>query len=403
MGYLLRMSEEIREWLADLARRNPQTAALVGQALTALVSEGAGLGPPAVVTLARSPGTDLAEALDQSYEDRVHQLLVLRRHVADTAELRRDVLVQIGQLETLQVDLGDQRARAAAETPDADPAAGLGAAPGQLARLRRLLTEVTKTEQELTERSRSRQQQVDAFRTRKEILKASYRAAQAEALIDHAGGGLGLPDSEPGPEGDGAPPAAPRLNEITEQIERELLSGPSVEGLLELRPGVPGSNKIRIIFAVEPPGTALLIAVVQGRKAVRRRHREAALMSAGVLRRVQAGHAPDAVACSFDGVQPFLREFFPGGAGAIKAAAAELAARAKVRTLAEQRGLLGLTQAQVAGRMGVPERQVDAIERAEPGTTEFGVLASYLEALGGRLEIVADFDGERVLLRSPGG
>jgi transcriptional regulator with XRE-family HTH domain len=68
-------------------------------------------------------------------------------------------------------------------------------------------------------------------------------------------------------------------------------------------------------------------------------------------------------------------------------------------TLAEQRTRLGLTQAQVARQMGVRPERVAAIERAEPGATEVRTLASYVEALGGRLDIVADFGAERILLR----
>jgi Cu+-exporting ATPase len=37
--------------------------------------------------------------------------------------------------------------------------------------------------------------------------------------------------------------------------------------------------------------------------------------------------------------------------------------------------------------------------RAEPGATEVRTLAAYVEAPGGRLDIVADFGGERILLR----
>jgi hypothetical protein len=47
----------------------------------------------------------------------------------------------------------------------------------------------------------------------------------------------------------------------------------------------------------------------------------------------------------------------------------------------------------------VRQERVSAIERAEPGATEVRTLASYVEALGGRLEIIADFGGARVVLR----
>ena len=49
--------------------------------------------------------------------------------------------------------------------------------------------------------------------------------------------------------------------------------------------------------------------------------------------------------------------------------------------------------------MGVPLDQVAAIERADPGTADVRTLVSYIEALGGRLTLTADFGGDRVILR----
>ena len=49
--------------------------------------------------------------------------------------------------------------------------------------------------------------------------------------------------------------------------------------------------------------------------------------------------------------------------------------------------------------MPLVKQTLRAAERAEPGATEVRTLAGYVEALGGRLEIIADFGGERILLR----
>ena len=48
--------------------------------------------------------------------------------------------------------------------------------------------------------------------------------------------------------------------------------------------------------------------------------------------------------------------------------------------------------------MAVPQDQVAAIERADPGTTDVRTLAAYIEALGGRLELIAEFGGDRIVL-----
>jgi hypothetical protein len=64
---------------------------------------------------------------------------------------------------------------------------------------------------------------------------------------------------------------------------------------MELRPGAPWHEDIRILFAVVPPGAALLIAVLEGPEAVQEQYPEAVMASADMLRRVRAGRAPDRV------------------------------------------------------------------------------------------------------------
>ncbi len=71
----------------------------------------------------------------------------------------------------------------------------------------------------------------------------------------------------------------------------------------------------------------------------------------------------------------------------------------KEQMLAEARGWRlaeirrrGLTQAQVAERMGVGKSRVSQIERGRVSTRE--VLDRYVEALGGRLSLMADFGDE---------
>jgi DNA-binding XRE family transcriptional regulator len=65
--------------------------------------------------------------------------------------------------------------------------------------------------------------------------------------------------------------------------------------------------------------------------------------------------------------------------------------------LAEQRKRLGFTQAGLAQIMGVTPGRVSQIEHGEVSTVE--ALASYIAALGGKLELVADIGGH--LLKMP--
>lgn len=82
-------------------------------------------------------------------------------------------------------------------------------------------------------------------------------------------------------------------------------------GLMELLPEGSDSG-IRILFAIEPPGTALLIAVLDGAEAVQDQRLEAILASAQMLRRVRAGQETEAAAYGYDDTRRFLEEFYPG-------------------------------------------------------------------------------------------
>ena len=78
----------------------------------------------------------------------------------------------------------------------------------------------------------------------------------------------------------------------------------------------------------------------------------------------------------------------------IEAGARQLLARARGHQLAETRKQLGRGQKQIAAAMGVSVARVSQIEHGE--VASFEVSARYVEALGGRLDLVADF-GDRTI------
>jgi hypothetical protein len=92
-------------------------------------------------------------------------------------------------------------------------------------------------------------------------------------------------------------------------IEPELDLEPPAEGLLELRPGAPATSGIRILFAVEPPGTALLIAVLEGDDVIRDHYHEAVILASEALREARSGQAPEAPPHEFADARSFLEEF----------------------------------------------------------------------------------------------
>jgi predicted XRE-type DNA-binding protein len=73
-----------------------------------------------------------------------------------------------------------------------------------------------------------------------------------------------------------------------------------------------------------------------------------------------------------------------------------LLAQARGHRLAEARQRRGKTQAQVAEAMGVTPSRVSQIERGEVTDVGVDVISRYIIALGGRLELVADFGDERM-------
>ena len=64
--------------------------------------------------------------------------------------------------------------------------------------------------------------------------------------------------------------------------------------------------------------------------------------------------------------------------------------------LADERKQRGLTQAQLAETMGVTPGRVSQIERGELSTIE--AIARYVQALGGRLDLVANFADHTLLV-----
>jgi predicted XRE-type DNA-binding protein len=80
----------------------------------------------------------------------------------------------------------------------------------------------------------------------------------------------------------------------------------------------------------------------------------------------------------------------------IEAGARQLLAQARGHQLAEARKQASMGQRQIAVAMGVSVARVSQIEHGE--VTSFEVIARYVEALGGRLDLVADFGDRTVRL-----
>jgi DNA-binding XRE family transcriptional regulator len=83
-----------------------------------------------------------------------------------------------------------------------------------------------------------------------------------------------------------------------------------------------------------------------------------------------------------------------GGQEAFAAAVKSMLDDARGWRLAEMRKRRGMTQEQVAARMGVSVARVSQIERGDVSTQD--VLNRFVAALGGTLKLIADFGDEQL-------
>lgn len=82
----------------------------------------------------------------------------------------------------------------------------------------------------------------------------------------------------------------------------------------------------------------------------------------------------------------------------IRTGADRLIAEARAFRLAEIRKRQHTTQVEVAKAMGVTQARVSRIEKGQLERSEVDTLAAYVQALGGKLKIVADFGDESYVL-----
>ena len=88
----------------------------------------------------------------------------------------------------------------------------------------------------------------------------------------------------------------------------------------------------------------------------------------------------------------------PEAEARVAAAKEEVRAEQRAYRLAEVRKQHGLTQLQLAESLQITQAAVSSIERGELSRSELSTIRRYVEALGGKVEIVANFGGERVIL-----
>ncbi len=136
---------------------------------------------------------DPRETLDYSYQRQLELLTKVRRGVADVATSRKRVELQMNQLQQQANKLQDQARKALGmgrEDLAREALTRKSSAQSQLDELQAQYAQLQAEEEKLTVASQRLQAKVDAFRTRKETIKATYTAAEAQTRINEAFSGI---------------------------------------------------------------------------------------------------------------------------------------------------------------------------------------------------------------------
>jgi phage shock protein A len=136
---------------------------------------------------------DPRETLDYSYQRQLEMLQKVRRGVADVATSRKRIELQMNTINQTSGKL-EKQARDALSAGREDLAREAlqrrSSAQGQLTDLQAQYAQLQTEEEKLTLASQRLQSKVDTFRTRKETIKATYTAAEAQTRINEAFSGI---------------------------------------------------------------------------------------------------------------------------------------------------------------------------------------------------------------------
>ena len=274
------MTAELGDWLTELGDSEPAIAAEIGAALVAVLIA----AQPADLPTLGEPGAprlrDPREPADYAYQQRLEELQVFRRSVADVATRRRRAELML----------------------EAERRAGADAI--RLADLERDIAVAQRSEAQLTEQSQRLQFQVDAFRTAKETRKALYTAAEARLRIFETLEAAG------GESDDDLAQLRADVRAAEERLRALLPQSPTAApGLLELQAD-PLRSDTRIFLAFEPAETVTLLAVLEG-PAISEHGAEAIKLASDLLTEIRAdGWPADIDEVSFEDAGAFLARFF---------------------------------------------------------------------------------------------
>ncbi len=136
---------------------------------------------------------DPRQTLDLAYEQQLDNLTKVKRAVADVATARKRIEIQAEQLKAQGDKLAEQAKAALAQGNEPLAREALTRREAIAAQLKDLDTQhasVVEQEQKLEDTATKLQTEIEAFRTRKETIKATYTAAEASTHVNEAVTGI---------------------------------------------------------------------------------------------------------------------------------------------------------------------------------------------------------------------
>jgi phage shock protein A len=141
------------------------------------------------------------EMLDLSYEQMLDQITRVRRGLVDIAASRKQIELQEQQFQHTADHLQEQAKAALAlgkEDLAREALSRKAAAQAQIDQMEPQHQQLTEQEQKLEQTLAVLQKRVNDFRTKKEVMKAQYSAAQAEASVNESVSGISTDFSDEG-------------------------------------------------------------------------------------------------------------------------------------------------------------------------------------------------------------
>jgi phage shock protein A len=136
---------------------------------------------------------DPRDTLDYTYTKQLENLQTLRKSVVEVATARRRIEIQAQQLQQQATKLQNQARAALAQKKEDLAREALSRRQvigGQLTELEAQHKQVEEQQERLTQTLQRVEVQVAAFRSRKETLKATYSAAEAQTRVGEAVAGI---------------------------------------------------------------------------------------------------------------------------------------------------------------------------------------------------------------------